>query len=609
MKKFISIFIFCLCCATLVIAQGTIVKKTKTANSKTTTTIKKTTSPKPSSKKNYLPANKSKKANGKTAVSNNSNEKIKNKFQNTTKENYKVDDLSRDRAKPKSETTEYDLYNEVDGSWDMEKYESFLKKFPEGEYSYDIELQKNELELWQKALKDNSITSYQSYINNTSYGHFRDNAEANIMRLKDEAHKEFLNAWENTKKLNSIEAYNSFMNRYPNSEYYGEAKKLRDELEANKEWNKILNLYSIDKYQILISKYPNFSKRSQVESFLNAEKGKKEYENQNMNKAYMYFKNVSNSDVLNLDRYSQAYNKSKEIALFNELSESSKPSELKKYLKEYPSSPYTSQIYGYLGISLANNFNIYSTKDDYREALSFAQNKDQKKLINEKKKENERAKKSFKKNASSHSKSSTSKSSSKNDGDKSLKHYNFPATRENSYSNSDNSTFDKEKLRGKLRLGIEYIDYAFGQIGNELAPYFGLGLRLRYGAYNDRLQASFGVRGGFESDYVKEDEDLKEDELNIHWLVPIDLQLKLNLFTAHERWVFVNASCIYNAVRNKEFNRPMAWQAGFGVAGEHFDWSLYYRREFGKYKGSILECSNKPNFYIGTTFSYYFKLY
>lgn len=164
----------------------------------------------------------------------------------------------------------------------------------------------------------------------------------------------------------------------------------------------------------------------------------------------------------------------------------------------------------------------------------------------------------------------------------------------------------------KFRLGLEFIDFAIGQADKAGNKYLNLdlGLRLRYGDWEDPLQFGIGVRAGIGmiNPYSDYDDD-KEIEFNGKFFMPIDLQIKCNLFkAAKSTWCFADAKLICNVVKDKDFQRPMAWSVGLGFAGKHWEWNLYYKREFGKYSGKYVAFKEYIPFAFGTTLAYYFNL-
>lgn len=102
--------------------------------------------------------------------------------------------------------------------WDSIKkdknWEDYLQKFPNGNY-HRVALQNIENEVWEKALKSNSIYLLDEYLKDYPNGRYKEIAKSNIHELE----------WSETKENNSMDKYESFLYKYPNSKYYYKALK------------------------------------------------------------------------------------------------------------------------------------------------------------------------------------------------------------------------------------------------------------------------------------------------------------------------------------------------------------------------------------------------
>lgn len=280
-----------------------------------------------------------------------------------------------------------DMYfNEIIDTWDLENYDDFLKRYPSNRHSSDIRQQRNELGLWLRAKKNDTLLSYFNYLDNTQMGYFKYEAEKAIKKLEE---LEIEQEWLDTQKENTIIAYDRFITDYPNSKFINEAKRERDELKAQADWDKIKKSYNISSYENFIQKYPDFWDIDDVKSLYYVEKGKNAAEKEDFVEAFKYFDKVPNSSYLLDNRYLGIYKKSKEEATFRNLNEKSSQSKLKAFLTDYPNSIYLENVRNYLALNLANSFNSSSTDADYDKALSFASGEtlnEVKKLIKENKK-------------------------------------------------------------------------------------------------------------------------------------------------------------------------------------------------------------------------------
>lgn len=263
----------------------------------------------------------------------------------------------------------YAYYEEIYESWNLMEYEEFLQKYPDSYYSKEIRDRKNEILMWLRAQKSNSISAYQNYLDNSEYLEYADEAEMAIERLMEEASEK---AWSKAQKQNTIEGYDAFIKEHPDSKFIDEAKKQKDELMAQAEWRRLKGSHNIDAYEIFLMKYPNFWGIAEVQSELYAEMGLRETNRDNLVKGYQYFEKVPNYKILQTSRYSEAYRRAKEEANFNNLSSKSPEYALREFLTNYPDSPHTEEVKNYLALKLANSFGLNTKDYDYEKALGYA---------------------------------------------------------------------------------------------------------------------------------------------------------------------------------------------------------------------------------------------
>ena len=84
---------------------------------------------------------------------------------------------------------------------------------------------------WQKALKSNTIESYQEYLNSSDLIFHTRDAEKCIAALKNE--KEEQDDWENAQNQNSIESYSKYLKAHPQGKYSKEAEELVNKIKKS----------------------------------------------------------------------------------------------------------------------------------------------------------------------------------------------------------------------------------------------------------------------------------------------------------------------------------------------------------------------------------------
>jgi len=132
----------------------------------------------------------------------------------------------------------------------VEAYESFISKFPKGEYS---ELAKNYLKLIEqneffKAKQINTVNSYQEYISKYKQSVFIKDAQTAVADLN----------WQLAVKENTKESYEEFIKKNLDSKYNEAAKSLINSFEQEAkdkiEWEQVQKTNKIDAYNEFILK-------------------------------------------------------------------------------------------------------------------------------------------------------------------------------------------------------------------------------------------------------------------------------------------------------------------------------------------------------------------
>lgn len=80
-----------------------------------------------------------------------------------------------------------------------------------------------EEQLWQKALADNTLSAYFSYLNRTTEKIYWAEAKQRIAQLKADSQAKEEQEWEKTCQEDTMEAYKQYIKRYPLGNYYAQA--------------------------------------------------------------------------------------------------------------------------------------------------------------------------------------------------------------------------------------------------------------------------------------------------------------------------------------------------------------------------------------------------
>lgn len=470
----------------------------------------------------------------------------------------------------------YQEYTQIINDWDLDKYNDYLNRYPNSQYRNEILKRKQEIEAWREAKSENTIEAYENYLENSNYDHFRDDAEEMIAELENDQENEEAEQFNRARRLNTVSAYKEFIEEYPDSRYVKDAKYYLGELQLDNEWKSIKNSYNITAYENFLRQHPDFNLKNEVEDRINAEKGHQYYQDGNNVGAYSYFSMVQDPDLFLDNRYANAYKNSKEEYMFKNMNSYTSPDQIKEYLAEFPYTPHREQAENYLAMSLANSFDQYSNEADYNTALALANSKDIKKYVNDRIKLNKKNQKEWAKQEKQYSKEVA-------------KQAKAAETREKRISTGPRQKF--------IRIGVVF-DGALGIFSYEVNGTLGGGVAFKFGRNTHLIQAEIGVKA--EADFYREGKTFTKFSL------PGNIGIQLNAFKSEEAAYFFFGDFIYNFVYDKEFGRPMGWDAGMGVRSGSVEFKAYYKMQAGKYTGPLQKYVDHKPWYIGVSLGVFF---
>lgn len=189
-----------------------------------------------------------------------------------------------------------------------EALEKYLQYYPKGKYSAEVQQRLKDFRLWDKATKENNIESYTSYLTESSYRYFAEEAEARIVNIQ--AEKE----WNSIKSAPTIERINNFITNFPKASVRSEAERLLHEFEA-------VRLYENNEYERALNEFNAAGGRARI-----AEANR------------------------------EAYNRCAEEHDYKALLANSSREELFGFLSNYPSGKYSAEVSDRYARSLARSF-------------------------------------------------------------------------------------------------------------------------------------------------------------------------------------------------------------------------------------------------------------
>ncbi len=460
---------------------------------------------------------------------------------------------------------EQSRYNAIVDSRNLDEYNRFIEDYPQGNYTSEIRRRANEIKLWNSARRNNTITSYESYLSKTRYHWYDATANSAISSIRKTQERQ---AWERVKSKGTLDAYRQYLQDNPNSAYRAEAEKAINRLQGAQAWSKIKNSNSISDFQEFITQYPHAEEITSAKNRLYELKGRDYYDRGDLSSAYTEFSKLSRGQ-LSYSNHS-AYDEVMEYHEFSKLGNNSTEDSLLSFLKKYPNSKYRSRVCNMIAIAKARNFSDYASNFDYNQALSYATNSSTRSSVE--------------------SYISMNKQKQK---DREKRH----------------KAWEREENGGSVNLGWEFLDIGVTIVGDYTMWYYNTGLMLRFGNYSDRIQFAIGLKPGVlgYSELISYDYhyDYYDKEAAFAFHMPVLGQLKLNLFKMSKRSrFFIFGQYQYNLVRVKDVEAEMAWGAGLGFGWKHFDWSFYYRQDIGE--ANNWEYSDQN--YFGMSMIYYWTL-
>lgn len=452
-------------------------------------------------------------------------------------------------------------YNAILDSKDLSKYNQFINDYPRGSKTPEIRKRAQEVKLWNDTESQNTIASYERYLNTTQYHWYDNEANQSIRSIKQKAEKD---EWDKVVAVNTIASYQTYIQNNPASGYKQDAEKAINRLQGAQVWNSIKDTDKINELQNFIYSYPNAIEVSTATAKLHELKGIQYYNEGNLGSAYSEFSNLTRDKISYANR--KAYDEAIEYNEYSKLGNYASETALLSFIRKYPNSKYTNEVSNKIAVAKARNFGEYASSYDYNQALSFA------------------------------------KDSYTRD---SVKYYISKNKKKQKERKNAAKSLERKQNGGTFNLGLDFMDMGYNcEVDDGSILYYNLGLLLRIGNYKDWVQFAFGIKPGLIGfDVFDYDYDYSEMETGFH--MPIIGQLKLNLFkTSEDSRFFAYGQYQYNAVRIKEVESEMSWAVGLGIGWKHFDCSLYYRQDIGQPLCWYYDTQH----YIGMSLIYYWQL-
>ena len=229
------------------------------------------------------------------------------------------------RAAEKEKAAE-ELYYKIVDTWKAQNYRNFIKEFPNSKYAIELEKRLNEIELWEKAKKENTAASYNNYLNSTKYNHFSSEARTARDRLESASN----NSGTNTSDKSKSNTQSDKAEKAPQSTK--KAIESAVEYVANPTSASSGRTQSTEPARATAASSSQLTERQILEY---ARKGKEYYDQGDITGAYKQFKHITR-DQLPDSSYYEAYDETFEFQEYANLLSRNSVELIEEYLRKYP---------------------------------------------------------------------------------------------------------------------------------------------------------------------------------------------------------------------------------------------------------------------------------
>lgn len=188
-------------------------------------------------------------------------------------------------------------------------------------------------------------------------------------RIKD------FDVWSKAKSKHTISAYESYIRESKYKSYVNEANDAIADIKSIDEWGKIKNTVSIQDINRFLTNYPKTSLRSNAQSRIYELTAVDFYKSGDLLNAYKYF-DLAGGKYAIASENKIYYEKSEEYYEYTKLKESSREFTLTSYLNKYPNSDYYNEVSNMVAIAKTKNFTMNTKDDTFNSALNYAKDKD-----------------------------------------------------------------------------------------------------------------------------------------------------------------------------------------------------------------------------------------
>ena len=216
---------------------------------------------------------------------------------------------------------------------------------------------------YQDACKDGTILALQNFISKYPNSEYISNAKSRI---------EDYSLWQKTKEQNSIESYNSYLDNSMIKAYKIEAQTAIKRIQEEQSWSTCKDSENEDLLEDFLRNYPESSNLEEAKYKLNLLRGERMYKDGIIDMAYNYLGDANSHRMLTGEA-AVHYAELKDKKTFNEMLASSDIDKVRKYLNTLSfSSSYYNETSNHLALLLGAELSAWSSDYSMSEALNYA---------------------------------------------------------------------------------------------------------------------------------------------------------------------------------------------------------------------------------------------
>ena len=176
--------------------------------------------------------------------------------------------------------------------------------------------------------------------------------------------------WQTALRINTIEGYNSYLRQSTNKIYADEARNIIASIEEENEWHRVRNSNNLVEMQQFVNKYPQSEHSTALYKRIHELKGEQYYNEGNLVQAFSEYNLAGGRSGLSYTNQ-QHYDRASDYNDYTRLNKYDENAMI-SFLSKHPNSEYRNEISNAIARKKASNLSAYSSEYQYSQALSYA---------------------------------------------------------------------------------------------------------------------------------------------------------------------------------------------------------------------------------------------